>query len=89
MDFRVFSQNLPEKMQARCVRKDAEQALKAQATVKVKRLIQNESTAEMLDAILEKGELSDAQLRTLVRRIVVHRNEDKSLDIRLEFNGDF
>ena len=27
MDFRVFSQNLPEKMQARCVRKDAEQAL--------------------------------------------------------------
>ena len=43
----------------------------------------------MLDVILEKGELSDAQLRTLVRRIVVHRNEDKSLDIRLEFNGDF
>ncbi len=28
MDFRVFSQNLPEKMQARCVRKDAEQALR-------------------------------------------------------------
>ena len=47
------------------------------------------STAEMLDEILEKGELSDAQLRTLVRRIVVHHNEDKSLDIRLGFNGDF
>ena len=47
------------------------------------------STAEMLDEILEKGELSDAQLRTLVRRIVVHQNDDKSLDIRLEFNGDF
>lgn len=47
------------------------------------------STAEMLDAILDKGELSDAQLRTLVRRIVVHQNKDKSLDIRLEFNGDF
>ncbi|WP_295216446.1 hypothetical protein [Ruminococcus sp.] len=63
--------------------------VKAQTTVKVKRLIQNESTAEMLDVILEKGEFSDAQLRTLVRRIVVYRNEDKSLDIRLEFNGDF
>lgn len=47
------------------------------------------STAEMLDEILDKGELSDAQLRTLVNRIVVHQNEDKSLDIRLEFNGDF
>lgn len=34
-------------------------------------------------------ELSDAQLRTPVRRIIVHQNEDKSLDIRLEFNGDF
>ncbi|MDO4945276.1 MAG: hypothetical protein Q4E74_08785 [Ruminococcus sp.] len=33
--------------------------------------------------------MSDAQLRTLVRRIVVHQNEDKSLNIRLEFNGDF
>lgn len=43
----------------------------------------------MLDEILEKGELSDAQLRTLVRRIIVHQNEDKSLDVRLEFNGNF
>lgn len=50
---------------------------------------QLKSTTEMLDEILDKGELSDAQLRTLVRRIVVHQNEDKSLDIRLEFNGDF
>ena len=47
------------------------------------------STAEMLDEILDKGELSDAQLRTLVRKIIVHQNEDKSLDLRLEFNGDF
>ena len=43
----------------------------------------------MLDEILDKGELSDAQLRTLVHRIVVHQNKDKILDIRLEFNGDF
>ena len=33
MDFRVFSQNLPEKMQARCVRKDAEQALNGEQYV--------------------------------------------------------
>ncbi|WP_294099972.1 relaxase/mobilization nuclease domain-containing protein [uncultured Ruminococcus sp.] len=50
---------------------------------------QLKSTAEMLDEILDKVELSDAQLRTLVRRIIVHQNEDKSLDVRLEFNGDF
>ena len=50
---------------------------------------QLKSTAEMLDEILEKGELSDAQLRTLVRRIIVHQNGDKSLDVRLEFNGKF
>lgn len=43
----------------------------------------------MLNEILDKGEFSDAQLHTLVRRIVVRQNEDKSLDIRLEFNGDF
>lgn len=50
---------------------------------------QLKSTADMLDEILDKGELSDAQLRTLVRRIIVHQNEDKSLDVRFEFNGDF
>lgn len=43
----------------------------------------------MLDEILNIGELSDAQLRTLVSKIVVHQNEDKSLDIRLELNGNF
>ncbi|WP_295217134.1 hypothetical protein [Ruminococcus sp.] len=37
MDFRVFSQNLPEKMQARCVRKDAEQALTVAAEKNVVR----------------------------------------------------
>lgn len=47
------------------------------------------STAEMLDEILDKGELSDVQLRALVHRVVVHQNEGKSFDIRLEFNGDF
>lgn len=50
---------------------------------------QLKSTAEMPDEIMDKGKLSDAQLRTLVRRIIVHQNENRSLDIRLEFNGDF
>ncbi len=61
----------------------------ARCSVAKERHSKLKSIAEMLDEILEKGELSDAQLRTLVRRIVVHQNEDKSLDIRLEFNGDF
>lgn len=43
----------------------------------------------MLYEILDKEKLSDTQLRTLVSRIVVHQNEDKSLDIQLEFNGNF
>ena len=31
----------------------------------------------------------DANLRLLVKTVCVHQNEDKTLDVRLEFNGDF
>lgn len=31
----------------------------------------------------------DANLRLLVKIVCVHQNEDKTLDVRLEFNGDF
>jgi predicted ribosome quality control (RQC) complex YloA/Tae2 family protein len=46
-------------------------------------------TADILDEILDSGKLSDVQLRTLVQKIVISQNEDKSLDVRLEFNGNF
>lgn len=47
------------------------------------------STADLLEEILSESKISDANLRILVRQIYVHQNEDKSLDLRFEFNGDF
>ncbi len=47
------------------------------------------STAKLLDEVLLEPCISDANMRLLVRRINVHENEDGTLDIMLEFNGDF
>ena len=47
------------------------------------------STAELLDEVLLKPYISDTNIRLLVRRINVHENEDGTLDVTLEFNGDF
>ena len=45
--------------------------------------------ADLLEKMIEEQHISDANLRLLVKTIYVHQNEDKSLDVRLEFNGDF
>lgn len=47
------------------------------------------STAKLLDEVLLEPYISDANMRLLVRRINVHENEDGTLDVTLEFNGDF
>ncbi|MCM1506334.1 MAG: hypothetical protein NC177_04250 [Ruminococcus flavefaciens] len=47
------------------------------------------STADLLEEIMSECKISDANLRILVKQIYVHQNEDKSLDVRFEFNGDF
>ena len=47
------------------------------------------STAEMLDEVLLEPYITDANMRLLVRKVTVHENEDGSLDVSLEFNGDF
>ena len=47
------------------------------------------STAELLDEVLLEPYISDANLRLLVCKINVHENEDGSLNVNLEFNGDF
>ena len=39
--------------------------------------------------MIEEQHISDATLRLLVKMVYVHQNEDKSLDVWLEFNGDF
>ncbi len=47
------------------------------------------STSSLLDDILSEGRISDASLRMLVSSVTVHQNEDKSLDVHFEMNGDF
>ncbi len=50
---------------------------------------QLKSTKQLLDEILTDGVISDVNLRMLVKQILIHQNEDKSLDIKIEMNGDF
>lgn len=38
---------------------------------------------------IENNMISDANMRLLVRKINVREKEDGSLDVTLEFNGDF
>lgn len=47
------------------------------------------TTADLLEKMIEEQHMNDANLRLLVKTVYVHQNEDKSLDVRLEFNGDF
>ena len=47
------------------------------------------STAELLDEVLLEPYISDTNISLLVRKINVHENEDGSLDVTIEFNGDF
>ena len=47
------------------------------------------STSDLLKDILSESKISDANLRMLVKQIYVYQNEDKSLDVRFEFNEDF
>ena len=46
------------------------------------------STVELLDEVLLEPYISDTNIRLLVRRINVHENDDGTLDVMLEFNGD-
>ena len=53
------------------------------------RRAQLSDTAEMLKDVLGNGRISDISLRMLVKWVSVHQNENKSLDITFEMNGDF
>lgn len=50
---------------------------------------QLKNTTNILDDILSEGLISDMNLRMLVKKILIHQNNDKSLDIRFEMNGEF
>ena len=47
------------------------------------------STSQILDEILTEGKISDVNLRMLVNKVSIHQNEDKTLDIKFDMNGDF
>lgn len=47
------------------------------------------NTTQILNEILSEGKISDVNLRMLVNKILIHQNEDKSLDIEFEMKGDF
>ncbi|MDE6788407.1 MAG: hypothetical protein K2J47_03705 [Ruminococcus sp.] len=47
------------------------------------------NTTQILDEILSEGKISDVNLRMLVNKILIHQNEDKSLDIKFDMNGEF
>lgn len=47
------------------------------------------NTTQIIDEILSEGSISDVNLRMLVKRILIHQNEDRSLDIKFEINGEF
>ena len=50
---------------------------------------QLKNTTQLLDEILSDGKISDVNLRMLVNKIIIYQNEDKSLDIKFDINGDF
>ena len=46
-------------------------------------------TSKVIEEILKNGHISDAHIRMLVKQVNVHQNEDKSIDISFEMNGDW
>ena len=51
--------------------------------------VELKSTAELIDEILSQPKISDSDLRMLVQRVLVHQNEDKSLDVQFIRGGAF
>lgn len=47
------------------------------------------STAELLDDVLLQERISDANLRLLIEKVEVFQGEDKGVDVKIMFNGDF
>ena len=47
------------------------------------------STAELLYDVLSQERISDANLRLLIEKVEVFQGEDKGIDVKIMFNGDF
>lgn len=46
-------------------------------------------TSEVIEEIISAGQISDSQLRMLVKKVTVHQNEDATLNIEFEMNGNW
>lgn len=54
-----------------------------------KRRDELKNTSDLIDNILDEGHISNVNLRMLVKQVTVHQNEDRSIDIRFDINGNF
>ena len=61
--------------------------LKQYNLVSKKRQEELDNFAEFLKEVLAQDAISDISMRMVVNKIVVHQNEDKTLDIKFEMNG--
>lgn len=52
-----------------------------------KRQEELDNFAEFLKEVLAQDTISDISMRMVVNKILVHQNEDKTLDIKFEMNG--
>ncbi len=52
-----------------------------------KRQDELDNFAEFLKEVFAQDTISDISMRMVVNKILVHQNEDKTLDIKFEMNG--
>lgn len=45
--------------------------------------------SQVIQGIIDKGDISDTHLRMLVNQVRIHQNEDKSLDVEFDMNGNW
>ena len=69
--------------------KKQNEGLKRYDVVSKEKKEQLTNISELLKDVLNTPKINDINLRMLVKRVEVHQNEDKTLDLRFEFNGGF
>ena len=50
---------------------------------------QLKTAADVLEDMLKEPKITNSDLRLLVEGVLIHQNEDKSINVKITFNGDF
>ena len=50
---------------------------------------QLKTAADVLEDMLKEPKITNSDLRLLVEGVLIHQNADKSIDVKITFNGDF